>query len=926
MKNEISKSAAPIVFCTGEETKPVILGKDNYKQSLFASQIDSAIELIHDKTVAAKKLEEEQTRLQPEKKELHFNDVYDNNIISFVGERGSGKSSCMYSVLNVLMEEDRDDNKYCFLGAIDPSFFDANHNILQLIIGKMYASFCRETKKRRYMQDEDENIGYGDVRNSGVHSLKTAFQLTKRHLKYLDAKPQYEYDDELEELNQLSAGIDLRDSLLELVTEYLKFIDRKMLVITIDDIDLNTEQAYEMAEQIRRFLILPNVIILMAVKLDQLLEVIRLKLTEQYKTLLSDNRMGSERITEMATRYITKFMPLESRIYMPDLDVYMNTPLEIVADDRKVLAKFDSIKIAVPELIFKKCRYLFYNSRGTTSPVVPRNLRELRMLLGMLFQMSDYSNDSSNKTVFKKYFFESWLNNLGNKSQAIARELIDVNEPTQLNKSVVQALKKRYDLKEDVDNGVRGWNIILGDNAVNYNLSTGDAFAVMDYVKRVNADTDTQRLIFFIKSLYSIRLYEYYDRQTDAIDAPSETKERSNEPNRHDDFLENISDYRKLIGGSFFNAGRNTLLPQDGREDEDKANSREVFMINKNPLTNLINKIKNEYDDIKNKPEEDISEFTDNLMTAEFLMLSISRHLPKVNSQSEASSGVYRSRIEPYYERNLEKVQNVVFDIMTPFFTLTDVSHAYGRFDSDIFSIARGWDVQVPKGDGTIKEYKSLYNKMMALSNNDGEHGSEHNFLSRAGIRNAEVSDDLLQHLKSARDKYRPGSRGLIGILAEFYKNIAEYCIATYDKWTESDGDSAKEKYYEIRFLPFKAIENFLGSTSNSVLTEVLTARGNVKDSVMFNYIDRDMKRDEIWSVLSEQIPELKDEHKTKLFHGTFKVDNKPYSAYLIRERLQNLSGRGIWTILKSQPEEAEPFGDSRAEEKVKVNTAAAEA
>lgn len=900
MSKNTVKTTEPIVFCIGEETKPVILDKSNYKQSLFASQIESAIAQIRAKTPADKIPKSGQNTLQQQKnKERHFNDVYDNNIISFVGERGSGKSSCMYSVVNVLREEDEiESSKYCFLGAIDPSFFDANHNIMQLIIGKMYASFCEELKKLyRYVSEETSDFGYGKDGSDSVYTLKKAFLYAKKHLKYLDAKPQYENEDELEELDQLSAGIDLRSSLSNLISVYLKFMNNEMLVITIDDIDLNTEQAYEMTEQIRRFLILPNVVILMAVKIDQLADVIRLKLTEQYKSLLSDKRMSDERIAEMATRYLSKLLPLDSRIYMPDLDVYMNTPLVIVEADKANSKKFDSIKMAVPELIFIKCRYLFYNTQGTTSPIVPRNLRDLRLLVSMLFRMPDYNATCSNKTVFKKYFFESWLNSLDTESRSIARSLIAIDEPTQLNKNVVQALSRKYGLYSLNNSDIRDWKIILDNNVVTYNLSIGDAFAVIDYVKQVNADADTQRLIFFIKSLYSIRLYEYYDRQTDSIDVPEELEEvRNNKPNRHDDFLDNISDYRKLIGGSFFNIKANTLLPQEGRDDEKNVNSREMFTINKNSLTKLINKIKSEYTDISGKSDEVKAVFTDNLMTAEFLMLTISRYIPKGNVLSEVSSDLYRNRMEAYYDRNLQQVQNVVFDVTTPFFTLTDVCHAYGRFDSEIFEIASNWKMT---DDGAVVKYQSLYNRMLSLSNYDAERRIEHNFLSRVGIRNSEVADDLLRYLESKRDKYRPGVKGIVGILSNFYDNIAKYFIATYDRWTESKDESKKDGYYEIRFKPFRAIAEFLESTSNDILTEILTVRGRVASS-QFEYINRDMTRDEIWTVLSDNITDLTEGHKIKLFNGTFKKENERYTAYEIRQRLQNLTTKNAWTVLTS--------------------------
>ena len=49
----------------------------------------------------------------------------------------------------------------------------------------------------------------------------------------------------------------------------------KYLIIMTDDIDRHTEHAREMVEQIRKYFTQPNVIVLMAIKVDQLGNVIK---------------------------------------------------------------------------------------------------------------------------------------------------------------------------------------------------------------------------------------------------------------------------------------------------------------------------------------------------------------------------------------------------------------------------------------------------------------------------------------------------------------------------------------------------------------------------------------------------------------------------------------------------------------------------
>ena len=82
----------PVLFKIGEENKPVIYGLRDYGQSIFKPQLDFFFSHVR------RKMEQEDVSSDI------FNDVYDNNIIAFIGERGAGKTSCMYSAINIMRE------------------------------------------------------------------------------------------------------------------------------------------------------------------------------------------------------------------------------------------------------------------------------------------------------------------------------------------------------------------------------------------------------------------------------------------------------------------------------------------------------------------------------------------------------------------------------------------------------------------------------------------------------------------------------------------------------------------------------------------------------------------------------------------------------------------------------------------------------
>lgn len=117
---------------------------------------------------------------------------------------------------------------------------------------------------------------------------------------------------------------------------------------------------------------------------------------------------------EMAERYLTKLFPHSQRVYMPDIEDLLNRKLVITSHMKT--CEFPSVQQCVPELIFQKTRYLFYNSPVHASYIVPRNLRDLRQIIKLLWNMDDYKESMSknfcilkegkyNQEVFKKLKF-----------------------------------------------------------------------------------------------------------------------------------------------------------------------------------------------------------------------------------------------------------------------------------------------------------------------------------------------------------------------------------------------------------------------------------------------------------------------------------------------------------------------------------------
>lgn len=816
------------IFYVGEETKPVVENLKRLKESIFSYHIDKSIHLIDE-------------HLSVDPKEANDAQDYVNNIIAFVGERGAGKTSCMCSVISILQELQ---NKKAYntsfdnlktlpqkrihaLKLIDPSFFDAVHNILEIIIGEMYNRTSRDLSTSITVDKENE-----------ARKLLKSFQAIKRDMLYVDKNTRFERDEELEELSLLAAGVDLRTGIQKLIADYLSYFNSDVLLISIDDIDLNVKLAYEMVEQIRKYLILPNVMILMAVKIDQLSMVIQENLSKQFdQALKHDTRIltGND-ISEMAERYINKLIPVESRIYIPSPDVFFGNSL-VIKDRENVVFEADTVRDAIPSLIFTKCRYLFYNTRGTTSPIVPRNLRDLRLLLQMLIKMKDYSEVKpinmtealGNKQQFKRYFFSTWLDSLEVDVRSVAIKLINETEPTLFNKKVIDLIRNMYadatskELKShkmyfDIDSAMAkdaneikvedNFRNILEPKNLAYNISIGDVFYVLDRLLRMETSASVHRLIFFIKALYSIKLYEWYDEMTDMNETTKKPLPTEKKPYTGD-FLVNINDYMKLVGGNFFCLDGETVLPPK------RINSfveRKIRLINGKTFFELLKQVLHI---CRNSPthenemiqlaEEDLTK----MHVVEFFMLTISRYVWTTDKTlSESGSHRYRLGADAFYNRQIgEQMTNLKFDFLSPFFTLIDIEHSYGRFNEEIFGYAK-------------RVENSLYNKIMGLFEFD-----RHRHLSSICIRNAEVLDELFSRIKSRRGSLRSSDDSKI--FGSIYNEIANFEIATHDYETK---EGNQKEYYTIQFPDFSVLSNLFSDLGFVALFESIYNRNDQVD------------------------------------------------------------------------------------------------
>ena len=863
-----------IIFRMGEETGIVIeKTQEQFEHSLFKEQYRQAFAIMNGII--------ERTTLSNTHKE---SDENASNIIAFCGDRGEGKTSCLQSfvrlltnkkickigqkALNISTNVNPDDNLAIEL--LDPSFFDENHNIVELILGQLYEKVIQDHKSAE-LANQIKVTGYRTMMGKFAEAQSCLSALAKKEDMY----------DSMNELSALASSIHLRKAIKDLFKSYLEYYGgKKKLIISIDDIDLNMQEAYPMAEEIRKYLGNEHCIILMAVKIEQLLDAIKSAI---HRKIGSANIVSYEGITEMAQKYLTKFIPENNRVLMPSPDDIADTLLEIYDRNgqKRNNIKCNTVKETIVRLIFNKTRFLFYNGRST-SAIVPHNLRDMRQLIGLLTEMQDiYDRNhvrlenvlTQNKLVYKNYFYHSWVNKLTADDKNFASQLTSYKDIISINKFVVTYLGQRMNSDKNIEIDTLFDKIVLKENR-SHNISVGDVYYVVRQIEKITTDQDIYLLLFFVRSYYSMRLYELYDDITkqEAMKNSFHSFDEQSEHVRiykYDSLYEGTNVLQKFLNGSYFTYNPGSLI-NDRNEPKDNPNlHRDIKAINGEKLARLIENItsnflstlnthqkKNELPILFKKIQQDIRR-------CEYFILCSTHQLTDAKAEKD------RKALDPPFIGQYGNITKkyLAFDFLAIFYNVVNIRYAFERFGNIgklLFRYVRNqpWTLTSQLFMNAAKEevWPKVFNLNKVLNR-------YHHFLSDACIRVSEVQQSIVEELTKNRLRNLHKEKGSNTYkLRKAYKDIQDLEISLYPYYDEN-----LEDVYKIPFNFLTPIIKFLEEENEDdfndiyMLETIIEKEKNEEFYNLFPLVKRTTarRRDYIISTLRKDHPKLPDKNNS---------------------------------------------------------------
>ncbi|MBP3489064.1 MAG: hypothetical protein J6K53_11775 [Roseburia sp.] len=441
------------------------------------------------------------------------------NILFFTGDRGTGKTSVMLSYMEFLKDyyrnsesQERDtklaglqfDGEACmFTGIeyIDASLMDGKEGILDNVLSKMLEKW-RNEEKRSY-----GNIGLERNEDYAFKKRQIQMQFSKVYecLKNVRSKGdlmEKDSDAYIDTLQKMSLTSNLKQSFEKLIEQYLEImtysgingkITKKnhFLIISIDDLDMNIKNGFLLLDQIRKYLMVPNVIVLMSANYEQLEKICINHYSEEFEKMI-DVTEKREYIVNLSREYLEKIVPAQRRImlnsgkkwkFFEQEEVEISYAAEEEARAPKI-SQGGTLQRIVRKQMEECLGVCFYEKSKCLYYLTPDTMRELNTWINKMNELSSLKkvgkenyNDACNDNL--KWFLNEefpWLckKYLGSEAQKMFTEIELLETEGQIHQV------KAYFAKSEKTNQNRPLVEILADSI--YNTLSEQVFSALSII------------------------------------------------------------------------------------------------------------------------------------------------------------------------------------------------------------------------------------------------------------------------------------------------------------------------------------------------------------------------------------------------------------------------------------------------------------
>lgn len=241
-----------------------------------------------------------------------LNSARSHHAVSIDGSRGTGKTSVLVNLRLYLKNDEQYPEilkRVHILDPIDPTLLEESESLfLHIIVAALLAD---KDVKLVQNQNPEKSLKLNKSLEKLAHALSS---IENQKIEY-----------GMDKLRALFGNRHLADCVQDFFKATLDILDKKLLVLPIDDVDTSLNRAFENLEIIRRYLTTPYVLPIVSGDRRLYDEV---TWRDFHSRLIKDSAYKIDKAFLMAkdlsTEYQRKLLPLPRRLTMPDVKEYLN--------------------------------------------------------------------------------------------------------------------------------------------------------------------------------------------------------------------------------------------------------------------------------------------------------------------------------------------------------------------------------------------------------------------------------------------------------------------------------------------------------------------------------------------------------------------------------------------------------------------------
>ncbi len=390
-----------------------------YKEDFFYNAYNEANDILA--SIIKWQKDETGDEYNVQDKDIPIDKVHKNNIITFNADRGQGKTSALHTFAQYLNDcnrknckvdglfDEKIDEKFEILPIIDPTELNSGESIIRIFISQLFKVY----------QNILEHLSSDMNVKTDRYEIVGLFKKCYDNINYIQGKKEEnEWTNDLDSLMKLGNVSEIKENLRILIDKVLKLKEKEKnkgeltktnkLLVRIDDTDLCMSDAFRICEDIREYLSLPNVAVLMALDIKQLKYAIFQRYIMKYKEILSlagnddyYKKSMSEKCDYMTSRYIEKMFPSGYVVDLPKMDMivkknYFNIKIDykvnvdgkyIDISERDTYKNCKNIHEQLLNLLYERTGIIINKNSDRVHFILPTSMRELNHFLRLLSQM-----------------------------------------------------------------------------------------------------------------------------------------------------------------------------------------------------------------------------------------------------------------------------------------------------------------------------------------------------------------------------------------------------------------------------------------------------------------------------------------------------------------------------------------------------------